>query len=58
MSNLPNVSPLIRDSSIGTRLRYSGRPELLDHSDVKTMMIYTHVLTRGLAGVRSPFDGI
>ncbi len=32
------------------------KPKLLDHSDVKTTMIYTHVLNRGPAGVRSPVD--
>jgi len=32
--------------------------ELLGRSDVKTTMIYTHVLNRGPAGVRSPVDGL
>jgi integrase len=30
--------------------------ELLDHSDLETTMIYTHVMAKGVNGVRSPLD--
>jgi len=35
----------------------NGIKSSLGHKDVKTTMVYTHVLQRGSKGVRSPLDG-
>lgn len=60
MARLPAPQDLVispAGSSCFLRRRHPYGAATTGHSDVRTTMIYTHVINRGAMGARSPLDG-
>jgi len=56
-------SPRVLRHSVATHLLQAGYDirtvqALLAQADIRTTMIYTHVLNKGGRGMRSPLDGL